>query len=65
MTFLVVLHTCGLWLFVIPLYPARCIVCGMSRKYALLHDEHNVRMMLARLADFAILALVIVWMVRA
>ena len=26
-----VLITIGLWLFVIPLYPARCINCGMTR----------------------------------
>ena len=29
--FFMVLITIGLWLFVIPLYPARCINCGMTR----------------------------------
>jgi hypothetical protein len=30
-TFLMVLLTLGLWLLVIPLYPARCIHCGLKR----------------------------------
>lgn len=31
-----VLATVGLWLLVIPLYPARCINCGVSRSEAIL-----------------------------
>ena len=34
-TFLMVLLTFGLWLFVIPFYPARCITCGLPRNEAL------------------------------
>jgi hypothetical protein len=34
-TFLMVILTCGLWLFVIPFYPARCITCGLPRREAL------------------------------
>jgi hypothetical protein len=41
------------------------MVCGTSRNYALLHDDRNLGMMLGRLVGFAILALVIVWMLRA
>jgi hypothetical protein len=35
-TFFMVLITFGLWLLVIPLYPARCINCGTSRGEAVL-----------------------------
>lgn len=34
-TFFMVVITFGFWLFAIPLYPARCIVCGLQRKEAL------------------------------
>src|SRR5208282_370449 len=30
-TLFMVLITFGLWLFVIPFYPARCITCGLTR----------------------------------
>src|ERR1039457_3224157 len=30
-TFFMVVITLGLWLFLIPLYPARCINCGLPR----------------------------------
>ena len=33
-TFFMVVITCGLWLLVIPLYPARCINCGLMRRTA-------------------------------
>ncbi len=33
-TFFMVLITCGLWLLVIPLYPMRCITCGLTRSSA-------------------------------
>lgn len=35
--FMVVL-TCGLWLLVIPFYPARCINCGLTRGSAISHN---------------------------
>jgi hypothetical protein len=35
-TFFMVLITCGLWLLVIPFYPARCINCGVPRSEAAL-----------------------------
>jgi hypothetical protein len=35
-TFFMVVITCGLWLLVIPLYPARCINCGLMRLSALI-----------------------------
>ena len=31
-TFFAVILTGGLWLFAIPFYPSRCIVCGNSEK---------------------------------
>jgi hypothetical protein len=34
-TFFMALITFGLWLFVIPFYPVRCIVCGVQRQEAL------------------------------
>jgi hypothetical protein len=34
-TFFMALITFGLWLLVIPFYPARCIVCGLQRQEAL------------------------------
>ena len=34
-TFFMVLISCGLWLFVIPFYPARCITCGLTRRTAI------------------------------
>ena len=33
-----VLITCGLWLLVIPFYPARCITCGLTRHSAVVHN---------------------------
>lgn len=33
-TFFMVVITCGLWLLVIPLYPARCTTCGLERSSA-------------------------------
>lgn len=35
-TFVMVLITFGLWLLVIPLYPARCMTCGLQRQEAVL-----------------------------
>jgi len=35
-TFFMVLITFGLWLLVIPLYPARCMTCGLQRQEAVL-----------------------------
>jgi hypothetical protein len=37
-TFFMVLLTCGLWLLVIPFYPARCINCGLTRGSAVTHN---------------------------
>ena len=37
-TFFMVLLTCGLWLLVIPFYPARCITCGLTRHTAVFHN---------------------------
>ena len=37
-TFFMVLLTCGLWLLVIPFYPARCITCGLTRGSAFTHN---------------------------
>lgn len=37
-TFFMVLLTAGLWLLVIPLYPARCITCGLTRHAAVFHN---------------------------
>lgn len=34
-TLFMVILTCGLWLFVIPFYPARCINCGLRRGTAI------------------------------
>ena len=31
-TFFAVILTCGLWLFTIPLYPRRCIICGKAEE---------------------------------
>lgn len=33
-TFFMVLLSCGLWLLIIPFYPARCIHCGLTRHTA-------------------------------
>jgi hypothetical protein len=33
-----VLVTCGLWLLVIPFYPARCVTCGLTRHSALIQS---------------------------
>ena len=33
-TFFIVVITCGLWLLILPLYPARCINCGLMRRSA-------------------------------
>jgi hypothetical protein len=65
MTLLAVLLSFGLWLLLIPLYPARCVVCGTTRNYALVHDERNTGARIVRLLGFAILALVIVWILRS
>ena len=37
-TFFMVLLTCGLWLLAIPLYPARCMTCGLTRGSAFTHN---------------------------
>jgi hypothetical protein len=37
-TFFMVLLTFGLWLLVIPFYPARCINCGLTRGSAVSHN---------------------------
>jgi hypothetical protein len=37
-TLFMVLITCGLWLLVIPLYPARCMNCGLRRAPALMQN---------------------------
>jgi osmotically-inducible protein OsmY len=37
-TFFMVLLTAGLWLLVIPFYPARCITCGLTRGSAFAHN---------------------------
>ena len=37
-TFFMVLLTCGLWLLVIPFYPARCMTCGLTRGSAFTHN---------------------------
>ena len=37
-TFFMVLLTCGLWLLVIPLYPPRCITCGLTRGTAVFQN---------------------------
>jgi hypothetical protein len=37
-TFFMVLLTAGLWLLVIPFYPARCIACGLTRGSAFAHN---------------------------
>ena len=37
-TFFMVVLTCGLWLLLIPFYPARCINCGLTRGSAILHN---------------------------
>lgn len=34
-TFFIVLLTAGIWLLIIPFYPARCITCGLTRHEAL------------------------------
>jgi O-antigen/teichoic acid export membrane protein len=31
-----VVLTFGIWLLAIPLYPARCVVCGLSRSSAIM-----------------------------
>jgi hypothetical protein len=36
-TFFMVLITLGLWMLVIPFYPARCINCGLTRHSAIMH----------------------------
>jgi len=37
-TFFMVLLTCGLWLLMIPLYPARCMTCGLTRGSVFTHN---------------------------
>ena len=37
-TLFMVILTCGLWLLVIPFYPARCINCGLTRGSAISHN---------------------------
>src|SRR5208283_4568059 len=37
-TFFMVILTAGLWLLVIPFYPARCINCGLTRGTAVTHN---------------------------
>ncbi len=37
-TFFMVVLTCGLWLLAIPLYPARCMNCGLTRGSAVTHN---------------------------
>ena len=37
-TFFMVLLTAGLWLLVIPFYPARCITCSLTRHTAVFHN---------------------------
>lgn len=33
-TLFAVVLSCGLWLLAIPFYPARCVVCGLTRSRA-------------------------------
>lgn len=37
-TLFMVVLTCGLWLLLIPFYPARCINCGLTRGSAISHN---------------------------
>lgn len=40
-TIITIFLTAGLWLFVIPVYPARCIVCGTTRGSAWIQSAVN------------------------
>jgi hypothetical protein len=37
-TFLMIILTCGLWMFVIMFYPTRCLICGTSRTEVVLGE---------------------------
>jgi hypothetical protein len=63
-TFFAVILTLGLWLFVIPLYPARCVVCGTTRQYAVTHDPQNKGALIASLVLAGVVLLVVMWMMR-
>jgi len=62
-TFFMVLITCGLWLLVIPFYPARCITCGLTRHSAVLHEWLVWYRGLSRTSRYIIVGLFVVLLV--
>ncbi len=63
-TFFAVILTFGLWLFIIPLYPARCVVCGTTRQYAVTHDPQNKGALIVSLVLAGAVFFLVLWMMR-